>query len=117
MSKGYSGHFGGTKGANKAFTDFPKVVHSGRQDKHIQGTNNFIEGRSIFLGTQHQAEEMIKQFSGTGRPVGANKEIVDFGRVIGYYVDDSTGKRYPTTMGTIHYSKDGAHIVPSKPKI
>lgn len=44
------------------------------------------------------------------------KERVDFERVIGYYKDDSTGKSYPTTMGIIHYSKSGAHIVPSKPK-
>lgn len=116
MSKGYSGHFGGTKGSNKAFTDFPKVVHSGRQDKHIQGTNNFIEGRSIFLGTQHQAEEMIKQFSGTGQMISSNRERVDFGRVIGYYTDPKTGEQIPTTMGTIHYSKDGAHIVPARPK-
>ena len=81
MSKGGSGSFSGTKGANKAFSDYPKTVHSG-----------------------------------TGQPLGPNKERVDFGKPIGRYVDGTTGKSYPTTMGIIHYSKSGAHIVPTKPK-
>ena len=116
MSKGGSGSFSGTKGANKAFSDYPKTVHSGRQDKHIVGSNNYTSGRSTFSGTQKQAETLIKQHSGTGQPLGPNKERVDFGKVIGNYVDDSSGKSYPTTMGIIHYSKSGAHIVPAKPK-
>lgn len=116
MSKGGSGSFSGTKGANKAFSDYPKTVHSGRQDKHIVGSNNYTAGRSVFSGTTRQAETLIKQYSGTGQRLGNNKERVDFGKVIGHYVDDSSGKSYPTTMGIIHYSKSGAHIVPAKPK-
>lgn len=116
MSKGASGLFSGTKGSNKAFADYPKTVHKGRQDKHIVGSNNYTQGRSVFSGTQKQAENLIKQHSGTGQPLGPNKERVDFGKVIGNYVDDSSGKSYPTTMGIIHYSKSGAHIVPAKPK-
>lgn len=116
MSKGGSGHFKGTIGANRAFSDYPKTVHSGRQDKHIPGTNNYTEGRSIFLGTKNQAEQLIKQYGGTGQMLSNNKERVDFGRVIGYYVDPVTHEKTPTTMGIIHYSKDGAHIVPVRPK-
>lgn len=116
MSKGGSGSFSGTKGANKAFSDYPKTVHSGRQDKHLVGSNNYILGRSTFSGTPKQAETLIKQHSGTGQPLGSNKERVDFGKVIGNYIDDSSGKSYPTTIGIIHYSKSGAHIVPAKPK-
>lgn len=116
MSKGASGHFSGTKGARRAFIDYPKTIHSGRQDKHILGTNNYTEGRSIFSGTKNQAEQLIKQYGGTGQVLSKNKERVDFGRVIGYYVDPVTQEKTPTTMGTIHYSKDGAHIVPARPK-
>ena len=116
MSKGGSGHFGGTKGANRVFSDYPKTVHGGRQDKHIPGTNNYTEGRSIFSGTKNQAEQLIKQYSGTGQMLSNNRERVDFGRVIGYYVDPVTQEKTPTTMGTIHYLKDGAHIVPARPK-
>ena len=116
MSKGSSGSFSGTKGANKAFSDFPKTVHSGRQDKHIVGSNNYTDGRSVFSGTTRQAEKLIKEYSGTGQVLGSNRERVDFGKQIGYYVDPQTNERMPTTMGIIHYSKDGAHIVPARPK-
>ena len=59
--------------------------------------------------------ETNEKRSGTGIKKSANKEIVDFKRVIGKYVDPKSGKAYDTTMGTIHYSKDGTHIVPSTP--
>ena len=52
MSKGGSGYFGGTKGSNKVFSDYPKTVHKGRQDKHIVGSNNYTSGRSVFSGTK-----------------------------------------------------------------
>ena len=41
------------------------------------------------------------------------KEIVDFGEFIGYDVDKK-GIKTATTWGKIHYSKKGAHIVPTK---
>mgnify|MGYP001589317101 CR=1 FL=1 len=34
---------------------------------------------------------------------------------IGKYVDTSTGKSVDTTVGILHYGKDGVHIVPAKP--
>ncbi len=46
----------------------------------------------------------------------AYKERVDFGKTIGFYHNPQTQKSIPTTMGIIHYSKDGAHIVPAKPR-
>jgi len=108
----------GVKKANKSsFAGFPKKIHSGKQGKHIVGHNNYIKGKSIFNGTPEDAGKLIKKFGGTGAKKGTNKEIVDFGQVIGKYVDPNTGKLYNTTMGTIHYSKSGAHIVPSRPKI
>lgn len=47
--------------------------------------------------------------------VNDSKERVDFGRVIGKYVDIRTGTSAETTNGLLHYSKDGIHIVPAKP--
>ncbi|WP_280157295.1 polymorphic toxin type 50 domain-containing protein [Virgibacillus chiguensis] len=44
-----------------------------------------------------------------------NKERVDFDQVIGKYYNMDTGKYTNTTRGMIHYSKSGAHIVPSEP--
>lgn len=94
MSKGSSGSFSGTKGANKAFSEYPKTVHSGRQDKHIVGSNNYTSGRSIFSGTTQQAEQLIKKHSGTGQILGSNRERVDFGKQIGYYVDPQTNEKF-----------------------
>lgn len=42
-------------------------------------------------------------------------ERVDFGHVIGMFVDDY-GRASATTMGTIHHSKTGVHIVPARPR-
>ena len=112
MGVGYHGGFGYTKGKSKQ----GKGLHSDRQGKHIVGHKNYITGKSIFSGTIKDAENLMKQYSGKGTPAGVGKERVDFGKVIGYYVDKETGKKYPTTMGIIHSSKNGKHIVPSKPK-
>ncbi len=97
------------------FSDFPTTVHNGRQGKHIIGHNNYIEGKSIFSGTTNDANKLIKKFSGTGNKKGPNKELVDFGKTIGTYVDPQSNVHKPTTKGIIHYSKDGAHIVPARP--
>ena len=97
------------------YADFPKTVHKGRQGKHIVGHNNYQNGKSVFYGTATDAQKLINKYSGTGIKKSANKEIVDFKKIIGKYVDPQTGKAYDTTMGTIHYSKDGAHIVPARP--
>ncbi len=112
MGAGYHGGFGNTKGK----ANHSQGIHQGRQGKHIVGHQNYIPGKSIFNGSIKDASKLIDSFSGKGVPIGSGKERVDFGQVIGYYVDQSTGTKYPTTMGIIHSSKDGKHIVPSKPK-
>ena len=97
------------------FAEFPKKIHTGRQGKHIVGHNNYREGKSIFEGTMTDAEELIKKYSGTGQKKSENKELIDFGRTIGTYIDIETNIPQQTTKGIIHYSKDGAHIVPARP--
>jgi hypothetical protein len=62
------------------------------------------------------ATKLIEEFSGKGTKLVNGRERVDFGKVIGYYVDQTTGEMLPTTMGIIHHSKNGSHIVPCKPK-
>ena len=105
------------KAADKAsdFAKYPKKIHVGRQGKHIVGHNNYKKGRSIFLGSTTDAQQLIKKYSGKGQRINATSERVDFKKVIGKYVDEVTGKSYDTTVGTIRYSKDGAHIVPARP--
>lgn len=115
MGAGFHGGFGNTHGSNTV-NGYPKTVHDGRQGKHIPTHNNYQKGRSIFSGSQAKAQTLIDKYAGTGKWLGRNKERVDFGQNIGSYVDPKTGNSYKTTMGIIHYSKDGAHIVPAEPK-
>ena len=107
------------KAADKAvdLSKMPKNVHIGRQGKHIIGHNNYKpeKFKSIFTGSMEDAKKLIDKYSGTGKRLGDKRERVNFNQVIGKYVDPKTGKTYNTTIGTIHHSKDGAHIVPEKP--
>jgi hypothetical protein len=113
MGGGSGGNFGNTKGSNKIH-GFPKKIHSGKQGKHMPSHNNYQKGKSIFYGSEKKAQQLINKYAGTGTWIGKNKERVDFGKVIGSYID-ATGKIIKTTVGIIHYSKTGAHIVPAAP--
>ncbi|MFR2208013.1 MAG: polymorphic toxin type 50 domain-containing protein [Clostridia bacterium] len=44
-----------------------------------------------------------------------NGERVDFKEIIGFYINKQKNKKYETTVGIIHYSKNGLHIVPARP--
>ncbi len=94
---------------------FDTTINTGKQGKHIVGNNNFIEGRSIFNGTADDAQRLVDDFAGTGEWIGVNKERVNFGEVIGQYVNPATNEVVDTTVGIIHYSKTGTHIVPAQP--
>jgi Domain of unknown function (DUF4157)/Bacterial toxin 50 len=96
----------------------PKI-NKGKQDKHIVGTNNFVKGRSELTADPHE----LAKSAGTGSPVGSTKrgspgfkERVDFGKVIGIYIDEDSAVRLPTTKGIITYdNKGGIHIIPARP--
>ena len=61
------------------------------------------EGGGLGLGTPVRGTP--------GKP--GDRERVDFGEVIGEYVDPASGQRSRTTKGIVHYSSRGAHIVPA----
>ena len=114
MGGGTGGSFGNTKGSRAN-----SKIHSDRQDKHIEGTKNYKQqianGKKPSILTQN-ANKLLKEGAGKGTSAGNGKERVDFGRVIGKYYHEKTGKYYDTTNGIIHYdSKGNAHIVPAKP--
>ena len=106
----------GYNGGSNTINGYIKTIHEGKQGKHIIGHNNYIEGRSIFYGTVDDAQKLVNKFAGTGQWLGNDRERVDFGKIIGEYIDPLTKKSQKTTMGLIHYSKKGTHIVPSHPK-
>lgn len=125
-SKGNSTRFKGTKGSPqrklefkyRTTNGFTTRLHDDAQGKHIIGHKNYDAGknRSILNGTLENAQKLISERSGTGVWHGDHKEAVDFGRVIGTWVDPITEEQCQTSRGTIHYSKKGAHIVPAKPR-
>ena len=88
-----------------------------KQGKHIPGHSNYIEGRSILRADP----EALATRAGTGQPVNrvprgqpGFKERVDFGEVIGDFVED--GVATTTTKGIITYAADGTiHIIPARP--
>jgi len=95
---------------------FTTVIHFGKQAKHLPGQPNYDPSRStITIGIQ-QLQRLIEMNAGTGSWRGTNREVIDFGIVIGTYRNGDTGHRLPTTRGTVHYSKTGTHVVPAAPQ-
>ena len=88
-------------------------------NKHILDHNDYIVGNSMW---QHRDPEgLLKHFAGSGLPrrgtpgVPGYKETVDFQEIIGMWISEDGSVVMPTSRGTIHYGKKGAHIVPSNP--
>lgn len=100
--------------------DTVKTIHSGKQDKHIKGTNNYIPGRSYLTVSREEAQRLVNRYAGTGEikrtkaGVFKNLEVCIADSIIGVDVDPDTGIEQKTHKFTIHYSKDGTHIVPAK---
>ena len=99
------------------------TVQKDKQGKHIQGHKNFLENRSFLAVSsveeaQAFAYYLVKKYSGTGRMVRdkngkwVHKEIIEAEEVIGF-VKDNDENWQPTRRATIHYAKDGTHIVPA----
>ena len=131
MSKEISGLFEGTSGSSAGasagssstnkFSDkttWPSTLEESKQGKHIEGHPNYLPGKSKLTITMEEASDLAEKFSGTGAVVGSstssNKERVDFGKIIGVWID-SDGNEHPTSKGIIHHSKKGTHIVPARP--
>lgn len=96
-------------------------VNTGQQNKHIPGTNEYKTAtangdvKSILNGSAEDIQRLLDEKAGTGTMINGNKERVDFGQVIGQYIDPVTKEAVDTTTGIIHYGKKGAHIVPARP--
>ena len=102
---------------------YPLKINIGQQNKHISGTNQYKtslssgQTRSILYGDSNTIQELLINNAGKGVFLTNNKERIDFGQVIGKYIDPNTKREAETTIGIIHYGKNGAHIVPARPKL
>lgn len=96
-----------------------------KQGAHVKG-NPMYEERvrngehpSYITVGKMEIQKIINQYSGTGEARivnGQYKEVVSTDSILGVYVHQYSGEEFPTTRGTIHYSKSGAHLVPAKPE-
>ncbi len=95
-----------------------KVVESGKQGKHIQEHNNYLEGRSYLSVSEQEVQELVNKYAGTGAILRdskgnfRNQEIVDVGKIIGVSINNLTRDEYETSLIKIHYSNKGVHVVP-----
>ena len=103
------------------YNEYKKKANIGQQNKHIPGTNEYNvalnngQNKSTMYGTIDDIQNLLNEYSGKGTPINSNKERVDFGKIIGKYYDTENNKFIETTIGIIHYGKNGAHIVPARP--
>lgn len=88
-------------------------------NKHLLGHHYYNGKRGIW---EHpDPESLLRRFGGKGFPqrgapgIAGYKETVDFKEHIGIWKSKDGSLSLPTTRGTIHYSKKGAHIVPANP--
>ena len=101
---------------DKMMSDDTYKVSESDQTKHIKGSSNYNPTKSEFYGDISKAQKLINSHKGKGEMINDNKERVDFGEVIGGYVNIK-GEKIDTTIGIIHTSKKkGSHIVPARPK-
>lgn len=97
-----------------------KKIDSGKQGKHIKGHNNYTEGRSYLVISESEAQDLVNRYAGTGElkrdknGKWTNKEFVKADQKIGVVVSPETGEETETSKFSIHYAKNGVHIVPRK---
>lgn len=94
------------------------IVEVGKQQKHIKGSNNYQDGKSYLTIDVKEVQNLIDQHATHGvvrltkNGAISNKELINCGKPIGY-CKDKQGKWVETQHATIHYSKNGTHLVPT----
>jgi filamentous hemagglutinin len=108
--------------SSKGTSNSKIMIDWGKQGKHIPGHNNYKAdtGRSIL--THKDPQSLLSKGVGRGEQVGnlrvglpGSKERVNFGEVVGVWKSIDGKMSRVTTNGVIHFGKDSAHIVPSRP--
>ena len=98
--------------------DISTKVNREKQNRHLKGHKDYVEGRSIFDGNLDDAQKLINELSGTGRPIVSasgvwqQKELVRSPRIVGTDISIEDGKRTRTNMAMIQYYKTGTHVYP-----
>ena len=102
------------KVATKGATKLPSNIHPDLQGKHIVGHPKYLEGRSTLDANPQSLLDGVNEGKYKILRSNQNNVIVDFGKNIGTFFQNGN-EIGPTRFGTVHYGKNGAHIVPANP--
>lgn len=97
------------------------TVNQEKQARHDKNSPLYQEGRSYMLIPLNEIQDIVNQYAGTGfiptdkRDEWKHKEVITLPYNVGVMVDEKTKKEVSTKRITIHYSKTGLHVVPTRP--
>lgn len=95
------------------------VINAEKQARHQKGKDGYIPGRSYVTVDDAELQSIVDRHAATGeiqrsvKGMFMNKEIVTVDHLIGVSINPKTLEETPTNRAYIHYSKTGAHIVPT----
>lgn len=102
-----------------------KKINEDKQKKHridAKAYKKEVEKglkKSLVTVSNNKIKRLLAQYSGNGNIIEKNgqfKEVFEHTEPIGTYVSADGNEIMTTNRGTIHYSRDGCHIVPARPK-
>jgi hypothetical protein len=92
-----------------------------RQNYYIPGRSEHEEAlrrgqaKGVIYRDKAGLQKLLEEYAGTGIRFEQCKEKVEFGQPLGQYMDPVTKLKVETTVGIIHYSREGIYIVPARP--
>ncbi len=103
--------------------ELPLTIQADKQGRHIKGHKNFTDDKS-YLAVETIEEglklswEIVEKYHGKGKLIYNKnkeniKEKVETDIIVGYVFSKQCNKWVATKVATIHYSKNGTHIVPA----
>lgn len=103
--------------------ELPLTIQADKQGKHIKGHKNFTDDKSyLAVDTVEEgiklSQAIVEKYHGTGiinynKTKENIKEKVETDKTVGYVFSKQSNKWVATKAVTIHYSKNGTHIVPT----
>ena len=102
------------------------TIKKDKQLQHIKNSEKYIVGKSYFndkYSNIDKLQELVNEYAGKGRIIASkkgelvNKEIITINENVGKYIlkdNDEIIMNEDTNSFTIHYSKNGVHITPSR---
>lgn len=102
------------------------TIKKDKQLQHIKNSEKYIVDKSYFndkYSNIDKLQELVNEYAGKGRIIASkkgeliNKEIITINENVGKYIlkdNDEIIMNEDTNSFTIHYSKNGVHITPSR---